>query len=201
VARQDCPDGDLEEAGDGADFRRPAESRWRRPRGPRRPWRRAWSASAGLGPGASAPLAWRGFRPVVIVASREESADVRSFEFAAEDGSPLPPALPRQHIVVRVKPSPNAPAVTRSYLLCGPPGSPNIGLASRTSAASQAAFSTKASGLAVARRSALLAARSRSRPVRRFCQGSRQNRPNEQSADKSGDRAVMICRAGPDARK
>jgi hypothetical protein len=49
------------------------------------------TGNAGLGPGASAPLAWRGFRPVVVVASREESADVRSFELAAEDGSPLPP--------------------------------------------------------------------------------------------------------------
>jgi ferredoxin-NADP reductase/MOSC domain-containing protein YiiM len=82
------------------------------------------TGNAGLGPGASAPLAWRGFRPVVIVASREESADVRSFKFAAEDGSPLPPALPSQHIVVRVRPSPDAPAVTRSYSLCGPPGTP-----------------------------------------------------------------------------
>jgi ferredoxin-NADP reductase/MOSC domain-containing protein YiiM len=83
------------------------------------------TGNAGLGPGASAPPAWRGFRPLVIVASREESADVRSFEFAAEDGSPLPPALPGQHIVVRVRPNADAPAVTRSYSLCGPPGSPN----------------------------------------------------------------------------
>src|SRR3954465_1558428 len=81
--------------------------------------------NAGLGPGASAPLAWRGFRPLVVVASREESADVRSFELAAEDGSPLPPALPGQYILVRVQPNPDAPAVTRNYSLCGPPGSPN----------------------------------------------------------------------------
>ena len=286
MAGQDCSDGGLEDAGDGADFRPPAESRWRRPRGPPRPWRRAtcdhgipariptatgrtilggriswpgisartsqWRASpitrsasaiasgsaapssrsashatpatgvgirlnrpeiaallvahhrpgfyfrviqegeigagdrieklsdgpermtvaeidallysaehpleglrravripalsldwqgsmqallaaaeaggttgnAGLGLGASAPLAWRGFRPVVVVASREESADVRSFEFAAEDGSPLPPALPGQYIMVRMQPSPDAPAVTRNYSLCGPPGNP-----------------------------------------------------------------------------
>jgi ferredoxin-NADP reductase/MOSC domain-containing protein YiiM/ferredoxin len=83
------------------------------------------TGNAGLGPGASAPLAWRGFRTLVIVATREESADVRSFEFAAEDGLPLPPALPGQHIVVRVQPNPDAPAVTRNYSLCGPPGSPN----------------------------------------------------------------------------
>jgi ferredoxin-NADP reductase/MOSC domain-containing protein YiiM len=86
------------------------------------------TGNAGLGLGASAPPAWRGFRPVVVVASREESADVRSFEIAAEDGSPLPAALPGQHILVRVRPRPDAPAVTRSYSLCGPPGTPNYRL-------------------------------------------------------------------------
>ena len=83
------------------------------------------TGNAGLGLGASAPLAWRGFRSVVVVASRDESADVRSFEFAAEDGSPLPPALPGQHIMVRMRPSPDAPAVTRNYSLSGQPGTPN----------------------------------------------------------------------------
>jgi ferredoxin-NADP reductase/MOSC domain-containing protein YiiM/ferredoxin len=83
------------------------------------------TGNAGLGLGASAPPAWRGFRPVVVVASREESADVRSFELAAEDGSPLPPALPGQYIMVRIRPNPDAPAVTRNYSLCGPPGTPN----------------------------------------------------------------------------
>ena len=83
------------------------------------------TGNAGLGPGASAPLAWRGFRPVVVVGSREESVDVRSFELAAEDGRKLPPSLPGQYIMVRVQPNPDAPAVTRNYSLCGPPGSPN----------------------------------------------------------------------------
>jgi ferredoxin-NADP reductase/MOSC domain-containing protein YiiM/ferredoxin len=83
------------------------------------------TGNAGLGLGASAPLAWRGFRPVVVAASREESADVRSFEFAAEDGSPLPPARPGQYIMVRMRPGPDASAVTRSYSLCGPPGGAN----------------------------------------------------------------------------
>jgi ferredoxin-NADP reductase/MOSC domain-containing protein YiiM len=87
------------------------------------------TGNAGLGPSAAAPLAWRGFRPVVVVASREESADVRSFTFGAEDNSPLPPTLPGQHIVVRVRPSPDAPAVTRSYSLCGPFGAPTYRIA------------------------------------------------------------------------
>ena len=82
------------------------------------------TGNAGLGPGASVPLAWRGFRLVVIVASREESADVRSFEFAAEDGSPLPPAQPGQHVMVRMRLGPHASTVTRNYSLCGPPGTP-----------------------------------------------------------------------------
>jgi ferredoxin-NADP reductase/MOSC domain-containing protein YiiM len=80
------------------------------------------TGNAGLGVGASAPVAWRGFRPVMVVFSHEESADVRSFELAAEDGSPLPAALPGQHIMVRMRPSPDAPAVTRNYSLCGAPG-------------------------------------------------------------------------------
>ncbi len=83
------------------------------------------TGNAGLGPGASAPVAWHGFRPVTVVASDEESADVRSFELAAEDGSPLPAALPGQHIMVRMRPNPDAPAVTRNYSLCGPPGASN----------------------------------------------------------------------------
>ena len=87
------------------------------------------TGNAGLGLGASAPLAWPGFRPVGVVASREESTDVRSFEFAAEDGSPLPPARPGQYIMVRVRPDPDAPAVTRSYSLCGPPGTPTYRIA------------------------------------------------------------------------
>lgn len=80
------------------------------------------TGNAGLGLGASAPLAWRGFRTVIVAASRGESADVRSFELAGEDGSPLPPALPGQHIAVRMKPGSEAPAVTRNYSLCGPLG-------------------------------------------------------------------------------
>ena len=83
------------------------------------------TGNAGLGLGASAPLAWRGFRSVVVASSREESADVRSFEFVDENGSPLPPALPGQYIMVRIRPRPDVPAVTRSYSLCGPPGAPN----------------------------------------------------------------------------
>ena len=90
---------------------------------------RGMTGNAGLGLGASAPVAWRGFRPAVVVASREESADVRSFALAAEDGSALPPALPGQYVMVRMRPETNTPAVTRSFSLCGPPGSPGYRIA------------------------------------------------------------------------
>ena len=82
------------------------------------------TGNAGLGPGASAPLAWHGFRPLVIVASREESADVRSFDLAAEDGLPLPPALPGQYILVRVKPARMLPPLRATTHCAVPPGIP-----------------------------------------------------------------------------
>jgi ferredoxin-NADP reductase/MOSC domain-containing protein YiiM len=67
----------------------------------------------------AAPLAWQGFRSLKIVALNQESADVRSFELGAEDGAKLPPALPGQHVVVRLHPTPDGPAVARNYSLCG----------------------------------------------------------------------------------
>ena len=78
--------------------------------------------NARLGLTPAAPLAWPGFRAVRIAAVREESADVRSFELAAEDGTALPSAIAGQYIVVRLQPKPGAPAVVRNYSLCGVPG-------------------------------------------------------------------------------
>jgi ferredoxin-NADP reductase/MOSC domain-containing protein YiiM/ferredoxin len=75
--------------------------------------------NAGLAPKPSAPLAWPGFRPLKVVASREESIGIRSFELAAPDGSRLPVPLPGQHLVVRVQPNPDSPRVARNYSLCG----------------------------------------------------------------------------------
>jgi ferredoxin-NADP reductase/ferredoxin len=80
------------------------------------------SGNAGLSPTRAAPVSWRGFKPLKVVASREESADVRSFEFASLDGSPLPVPLPGQHIVVKLRPALDSPAVARNYSLCGATG-------------------------------------------------------------------------------
>jgi MOSC domain-containing protein YiiM len=81
------------------------------------------AGNAGLSPGLAAKPAWNGMRPLRIVASERESDDVRSFDLAPDDGSVLPDALPGQHLVVRVRPRPDAPPVTRNYSLCGSPGS------------------------------------------------------------------------------
>ncbi len=78
--------------------------------------------NAGLTSASVAPLWWPGFRSVRVVAVDQVSADVRSFELTAEDGTSLPPALPGQYIVVRLRPKPDAPAIVRTYSLCGAPG-------------------------------------------------------------------------------
>jgi MOSC domain-containing protein YiiM/ferredoxin-NADP reductase/ferredoxin len=75
--------------------------------------------NAGLSPTPTGPLFWRGFRPLKVVTSSEESVDVRSFELAAPDGSRLPVPLPGQHIVVRVRPNVDSPPVARNYSLYG----------------------------------------------------------------------------------
>jgi len=76
----------------------------------------------GGNPGLHAPMevpAWNGFRRLGVVAIRQESLDVRSFELALPDGSPLPPFTAGQHVAVRLGVAP-AP-LTRVYSLSGDP--------------------------------------------------------------------------------
>ena len=88
------------------------------------------AGNAGLSPLHATPLAWRGFRPLKVVATRRESQEVRSFELAAQDGSALPASLPGQYIIVKARPVANRPPLARNYSLCGPPdaGSYRIGV-------------------------------------------------------------------------
>jgi MOSC domain-containing protein YiiM len=80
------------------------------------------AGNVGLSPlGASAAPAWPGCR-LMVTAKRHESDDVLSFSLAAEDGLPLPPALPGQYLMIRAKPIANEPPEIRSYSLCGPQG-------------------------------------------------------------------------------
>ena len=79
------------------------------------------AGNAGISPAPAAPLAWRGFRPLQVAAVHQESQEVRSFELAAPDGSPLPASLPGQYIIVKVRPAADQPPIARNYSLCGPP--------------------------------------------------------------------------------
>jgi ferredoxin-NADP reductase/MOSC domain-containing protein YiiM/ferredoxin len=79
------------------------------------------AGNAGLARAPATPLAWRGFRPLKVVTIHQESQEVRSFELAAQDGSPLPGSLPGQYIIVKVRPAADQPPIARDYSLCGPP--------------------------------------------------------------------------------
>jgi ferredoxin-NADP reductase len=87
------------------------------------------AGNVGLSPlGASAAPSWPGFRRLKVTTKMRESDDVVSFSLASEDGSPLPPARPGQYLTVRVKPTPDGLAETRSYSLCGPQGTYRLGV-------------------------------------------------------------------------
>ena len=72
---------------------------------------------------AAPPAAWPGFRSVRVVALNAESETVTSIRLASDDGLPLPPALPGQFIVLRLRLGGSGPPATRSYSLSSPPGS------------------------------------------------------------------------------
>jgi len=76
--------------------------------------------NAGLAPKPASALSWSGFRQLKVVASRQESIDVRSFELTPPDGSRLPIAIPGQYIIVRLRRGPGSQPVSRNYSLCGP---------------------------------------------------------------------------------
>jgi ferredoxin-NADP reductase/MOSC domain-containing protein YiiM len=80
--------------------------------------------NAGLSRNAGAALSWPGFRPLEVTALHKETEDVLSIELqglVGLEGAALPPTLPGQHIVLRLHPTGAAPAVTRTYSLCGAP--------------------------------------------------------------------------------
>ena len=76
--------------------------------------------NAGLAPSASPPPAWRGFRLLRVGAIRRECLDVLSFVFESEDGSRLPPPLPGQFLILRLRPKQDSEGVLRSYSISGP---------------------------------------------------------------------------------
>jgi len=92
-----------------------------------RGWRRSFEAllaqnaaagNAGLGPAASPPPAWRGFRPFRVARKIVETNDVTSLVLEPVDGHAGAAALPGQFVIIRLGPS-DTPAMTRSYSLSG----------------------------------------------------------------------------------
>ena len=61
----------------------------------------AGGGNAGLAPAAAAHAAVPGFKPHVVTAIEQESADVFSLTMGSPDGRPLPAALPGQYVVLR----------------------------------------------------------------------------------------------------
>ena len=72
-------------------------------------------------PAAGPAAAWAGFRPLKVTDKRRESMNVTSLMLEPSDGRELVAAMPGQFIVLRLKPSPEAPALLRSYSLSGEP--------------------------------------------------------------------------------
>jgi ferredoxin-NADP reductase/MOSC domain-containing protein YiiM len=65
--------------------------------------------------------AWAGFRPLRVTEKTRESGSVTSLVLEPTDGRPLTPGLPGQFIAVRLRPTPDAPPLLRSYSLSGEP--------------------------------------------------------------------------------
>ncbi|MET4799672.1 MOSC and FAD-binding oxidoreductase domain-containing protein [Bradyrhizobium sp. LB11.1] len=79
---------------------------------------KAPGGNAGLGPAASPPLAWHGFRPFRVARKIAETHSVTSLILDPSDGHPGAVALPGQFVIIRLGPS-ATPAMTRSYSLSG----------------------------------------------------------------------------------
>jgi len=79
------------------------------------------TGNPGLSSAASSPPAWAGFRPLLVSHKSRESSKVTSLVLAPTDGHPLTAASPGQFIVLRLRPTPDAPALSRSYSLSGEP--------------------------------------------------------------------------------
>jgi ferredoxin-NADP reductase/MOSC domain-containing protein YiiM len=79
------------------------------------------TGNAGLTASSGPAPAWSGFRPLRVSHKIRESSNVTSLVLESADGYPLAAALAGQFIVLRMRPTPEAPALMRSYSLSGEP--------------------------------------------------------------------------------
>ncbi len=78
-------------------------------------------AASGLSSTNEPPPAWPGFRRLRVARMTFESKSVMSLVLEPADDLPLSPALPGQFVVLRLQPTPDAPAVLRNYSLSDTP--------------------------------------------------------------------------------
>src|SRR5499425_1289780 len=79
------------------------------------------TGNAGLTATSGPPPAWSGFRPLRVSHKIRESSNVISLVLQSVDRRPLAAPLPGQFIVLRMRPTPDAPALVRSYSLSSEP--------------------------------------------------------------------------------
>jgi len=79
------------------------------------------TGNPGLGPELGSPPAWPGFRPLRVSRIDRESSSVISLLLVPADGRPLVAAQPGQFVVLRLRPTPDAPPLLRSYSLSDAP--------------------------------------------------------------------------------
>jgi ferredoxin-NADP reductase/MOSC domain-containing protein YiiM len=79
------------------------------------------TGNAGLTATSGPPPAWSGFRPLLVSRKIRESSNVISLVLESVNGRPLAAPLPGQFIVLRMKPTPDAPELMRSYSLSSEP--------------------------------------------------------------------------------
>jgi ferredoxin-NADP reductase/ferredoxin len=77
------------------------------------------NGNPGLASSVSSLPAWDGFRWVNVTEVHRETSEVASVVLADAGGSPLPPALPGQYLVLRCHPDKNSPPVVRTYSISG----------------------------------------------------------------------------------
>jgi MOSC domain-containing protein YiiM/ferredoxin-NADP reductase/ferredoxin len=79
------------------------------------------SGNAGLTPQAAAHPAAPGFHRLTVTQIDPESADVLSLTMQKAEGGMLPPSMPGQYVVVRLRAAADSPPFFRSYSISGPP--------------------------------------------------------------------------------
>jgi ferredoxin-NADP reductase/MOSC domain-containing protein YiiM len=92
-------------------------------------WKTSLKALVEGNPGLKAstgpPPAWPGFRPMHVTRLEHETANVLSLYFEQPDGAALPAGLPGQFLVLRLRTTPDGPALLRNYSMSGMPGAGN----------------------------------------------------------------------------